>query len=40
MADKAFGGKGNFALTENATMMTLTGSFETPVWGEIFRWHV
>ena len=40
MANKVLGGKGNCALMENATMMTLTESFVTPVWGEIFRWHV
>ena len=40
MADKVFGGKGSFALMENGTLMTLTESFETPVLGEIFRWHV
>ena len=40
MADKVFGGIGNFTLMENATMMTLTESFVTLVWGEIFRWHV
>ena len=28
---QVYGGKGNFALTENVSMMTLTESFETPV---------